>query len=536
MNASGLKTRHPAPAPAGAFGVGTVFSSLARRPALWLGLDALAVLGYGYAAAVPAVGVDDLAIAAYQQGGGFLRQSRVTVWLLQALTGLMAYRPHWPEVFAALCLAAAGLLLACLLYAASGRTPTVGGALLAAGGVLLYPWHAEILAYSNQCGIGFALLLAVAAAALVRRHLLAGWSAGWPGAAGAVACLTFSLGYYESMAQVWLTLVCMLLLTDAAFAPPRSRRWHWAAAPLVRGLWPLAAALLARKGLTIALCALTGTTGEDGAAAKTIYWLRRSSVGEALRIFVREFLSNYLSLPFGVPARALLVLGCAGLVVWAAVRRRGNGCGVLTAALLATLFALGVLQGTGSQMARTCQCFAVFVPYAAWLLLGSLPRRRIAAVLGAALLAAECLALNAGFAADRDRWRTEQAALQAVAARLDEMDPGRAVPVAFTGSYTLPEAQQHKLPASNPAYKVAYLLSVTLGQPMGDLYAYEEVNESVIQWALEAFGGREQMYLLMEHIGRPCALPTPDQQAAADAAGLPSGTVTRLNDCLVVTF
>ena len=141
-----------------------------------------------------------------------------------------------------------------------------------------------------------------------------------------------------------------------------------------------------------------------------------------------------------------------------------------------------------------------------------------------------------GFAADRDRWRTEQAALQAVAARLDEMDPGRAVPVAFTGSYTLPEAQQHKLPASNPAYKVAYLLSVTLGQPMGDLYAYEEVNESVIQWALEAFGGREQMYLLMEHIGRPCALPTPDQQAAADAAGLPSGTVTRLNDCLVVTF
>ena len=70
MNASGLKTRHPAPAPAGAFGVGTVFSSLARRPALWLGLDALAVLGYGYAAAVPAVGVDDLAIAAYPQGGG----------------------------------------------------------------------------------------------------------------------------------------------------------------------------------------------------------------------------------------------------------------------------------------------------------------------------------------------------------------------------------------------------------------------------------------------------------------------------------
>ena len=43
---------------------------LARRPVLWAALAVLTALGYGYAMAVPAVDMDDLAIATYQQGGG----------------------------------------------------------------------------------------------------------------------------------------------------------------------------------------------------------------------------------------------------------------------------------------------------------------------------------------------------------------------------------------------------------------------------------------------------------------------------------
>lgn len=60
---------------------------LARRPVLWAALAVLTALGYGYAMAVPAVDMDDLAIATYQQGGEFLRQGRFTVWLLQAQIG-----------------------------------------------------------------------------------------------------------------------------------------------------------------------------------------------------------------------------------------------------------------------------------------------------------------------------------------------------------------------------------------------------------------------------------------------------------------
>lgn len=543
--ASRQRQTNQAPAQAGAFsatpsaparqGVRAALRALLGCPALWLALAACILLGYGYAMAVPAVGVDDLAIETYQQGGQFLLQSRVTQFLLQAATGLLAYQRFWPELFAALCLAAAGVILAAVLYAAAACPPEPLGALLLAGGLLLYPFHAETFAYSNQIATAPGVLLAAAALGLGGRHILAGGH--WRGALGAAVCLAFSLGCYESMAQVWLTMMFALLLTAAAAAPAKSRPWRWAVPAAVRGLWPLAAGLALRAALAKLLCALTHTAGADGAAAKTIYWLRRESPAEAVRIFIREFLGNYLALPFGVPALALLALACVALLVWALARRHGNGCGLLTLGLLVSVFAMGILQGTGSQMARASQCFAVFVPFVPWLLLRGRGKRLCAAVC-AVLLAAECLSLNQTFAADRTRWRYEEGLLRAAAAQLDELDPTGSQPVVFSGEIELPDAVAGKLPAANPAYKVQYVLSLTLGAPMGDLYAYEEVNESVINWAQSAFGSHEQMALLMEEIGRPCLRPSPEQQAAGDAlaAGLPPGTVTQQDGYLLVRF
>ena len=82
-------TTRQASAQAGALPVsGQIWNNLcglARSKTLW-GVLLLAVLwGYGYAMNTPAVDMDDLAIATYQQGGEFLRQGRITVWLLQAL-------------------------------------------------------------------------------------------------------------------------------------------------------------------------------------------------------------------------------------------------------------------------------------------------------------------------------------------------------------------------------------------------------------------------------------------------------------------
>ena len=37
-----------------------------------------------------------------------------------------------------------------------------------------------------------------------------------------------------------------------------------------------------------------------------------------------------------------------------------------------------------------------------------------------------------------------------------------------------------------------------------------------INWAQDAFGGKEQIALLMQQVGRPCALADADQQDAAD--------------------
>ena len=86
---------------------------------------------------------------------------------------------------------------------------------------------------------------------------------------------------------------------------------------------------------------------------------------------------------------------------------------------------MGILQGTGSQMARASQCFAVFVPYVLWLVLAAArPRRVLAGAVAALLLGSEAFSLNATFAADRARWQYERGLLADTAAALDALDPG----------------------------------------------------------------------------------------------------------------
>lgn len=405
-----------APAPAGAFVLGSpgaALRALCRRPLLWAGLAACLLAGYSPALfGGAAVGIDDLAIDIYQQGGEFLRQNRITEWLVQAVTGLLTCRPFWPECMAGVCLALAGVGLAALLYAAAGRQPNTAGALLLAGGLLLFPFHAEAFAYTNLCLTGLGILLCVGALALCCTHLLGGWRQGLPGAAGAAVLLAFALGCYESMAQVWLVLLFAFLLTDAQARPARSRP-AWRSVPAVlRGLWPFAAGLLLRGALAAALRLALGITGENGSSATTIYWFRRESLREAVKIFVHQSITCYIAYAYGILGKALLLAACLLFVLWGPLRWRGNGSGLLALGLLVSVFAMGILQGTGSQMIRASQCYAVFVPFVAWLCLrGALDgvqwRRATALTLAAALLAAEAVSLGRTFAADRTRWHYE---------------------------------------------------------------------------------------------------------------------------------
>ena len=296
--------------------------------------------------------------------------------------------------------------------------------------------------YSNQCGVGFGYLLCALALALALPHLLCGWRNSLPGACGAVVCLCFALGLYESFAPVWLTLLCAALLLDAAAAEPHSRKAGKIWGSILRGLWPLAAALVLRKGLAALLCAANGVSGQDGTASKTIFWFQRDSVRAAVVIPVREWLTNYLARAFGIPALALLALASWAVVLWVLRHRGGNGRALFAAGLIVSQFSLGILQGTGAQMARAVQCFAVFVPFAAWLWLApALDRGKqggakaiICAALAGAMLAVELISLTGTIRYNRDRWQYEERLLIKTADELNDLDPAGTLPVAFPTS------------------------------------------------------------------------------------------------------
>lgn len=432
---------------------GTTCAGWARSKTLW-GVLLLAVLwGYGYAMNTPAVDMDDLAIATYQQGGEFLRQGRITVWLLQALTGIMTYQRFWPELFFALSLVLAGILLAAVLYTAARRqAKQPGGA--AAGGraaAVALPWRnfdvfqpvwRWVWLPAVRVGIG-----AGTAAPAVR---LAEQPAG---ACGAVVCLCFALGLYESFAPVWLTLLCAALLLDAAAAEPHSRKAGKIWGSILRGLWPLAAALVLRKGLAALLCAANGVSGQDGTASKTIFWFQRDSVRAAVVIPVREWLTNYLARAFGIPALALLAtcqLG-GGAVGPAAPRRQWAGTVCGGADCIAVL--AGHLAGHRCPDGRAVQCFAVFVPFAAWLWLApALDRGKqggakaiICAALAGAMLAVELISLTGTIRYNRDRWQYEERLLIKTADELNDLDPAGTLPVAFVGQAELSPELQDRL-------------------------------------------------------------------------------------------
>ena len=146
--------------------------------------------------------------------------------------------------------------------------------------------------------------------------------------------------------------------------------------------------------------------------------------------------------------------------------------------------------------------------------------------------------LNRGFAADRARWQYEQTLLRGVAARLNELDPAGTQPVVFTGEVTLPDEILHTVPLDKRAYAVERWMQERWDFPVNYLYPYEEVTQPVINWAQDAFGSHEQIYRLMEWIGRPCTRAVPEQQAAGDvlAESIEPGTVTAQEGYLLVRF
>ena len=167
-------------------------------------------------------------------------------------------------------------------------------------------------------------------------------------------------------------------------------------------------------------------------------------------------------------------------------------------------------------MARAVQCFAVFVPFAAWLWLApALDRGKQGGA--KAIILCRAGGGDAGGGTDlpdrtirynRDRWQYEERLLIKTADELNDLDPAGTLPVAFVGQAELSPELQDRLviPAANPAYKAAYLIYTVLGGRWGTWTGTRTRRQWSFNWAQDCLWRQRTDSPADAAGGPPCAL------------------------------
>lgn len=515
----------------------------------------IALLSYGFAAANLTISIDDLEGDRYTGSGNqMLQAGRFGTVLSKLLRGGIWNTPFSVDVLAVILLILAAVNLCILFRRIAGDQIPMMSFIIFGCVLISYPLMNEIWEYSganfNVC-IGFfwdsAALLLVHGwlhSTGRRNHwalLLASGAMMWVGSS------------YESLIPVYIFLVFALLALQIVYGPAGEKKLTEVLRQGLVYAGVLAAGLLLRLLVHQVILSVLDLESQTNGST-VLYWsfwpvpvVIENLIQEITQLYLLNGLIYFPITEF-VAAFALFVV-----ISLAACRKHGAVLLLPGAGMLFSLFILSLIQGTASPY-RTCQVFAVFVAFTAMVLITWIQNRqwKRAGWVPALLCAAACwlcvfqaVYLTNFLQANHMRSQEEAAVIRDIGTKLEaEYDPDK--PVIFIGSYEISDytLEQVSIPEDSTAWKVykkglrkhSEIFYVPYDEAaLSRKLPVTNVN-SVLDWAVEAFGSQEAMYHLFEYYGfdyTPADLDAyPEAAAYAQAQDMP---VYPRNGCIAET-
>ena len=525
-----------------------------KRKGFILPLILALVLCFGYSATHIAQGVDDLCRTAHTAGGSFIGTGRIFGWTTMMLLGHDGQETIL-QVLVGTALLGLGAALFCVLFRrASGDRIPLGAYVVFACLLVSFPMNAEAYIYADT---GFMNKLSYALVPLAM--LLADdWvtKGGWLRLLGAVFCIAYGVGMFESAAVVFvcsagadLTLRQLLGPISGNGIEPKER-WKdfFKRGFMLVGI--LVAAILFSKMLSKAAMALFSIP-EWIQPSQSVYWFSEEmSVGERLGYLIRKIIIKYwISGLFNLSLLMICLGWCISLIlaVITLIRRRYLAVFSLFVTALSPIL-LTLIAGQFAPF-RTMLGAAPFVGFAVLLGLSLLWKdgkgdKRIyhfgiSIMLIIALF--QCYDMNNLFKADYENYQQELAMLENIHGRLTAEHAIDEKPLIFWsvgwyGDYSEQTLRYRQVDTSNRFYKALYNRIRFLPGCI-DIHVLPNAN---LYWAIA--GGdffaehtpQQEIQRYLHLLGyTDLIMPDRDTMALFKAAGLPESSPYPAKDCIV---
>lgn len=492
----------------------------------------VALASFGFSCTHYSISIDDLAGSRYI-AGELLAQRRFTWPLIAHLFGFDNTVPLVMDALGIVLLTFSTALLSGLFVSVSRGRFTRGAALAFSCVYVSFPLSEELFVYTAMpLAVGGCMVLVALSLTLVDRSFSRRGARSFACLAGAVACLVLVVGWYESHIVVFICAVFALLFLANDPSLELRRQFGRAVGSGFRYAVVLAAGVVLGVGIGVLVMNVAGIEASSNA-----YNALSIVNGQNLVQTMRDFLFAYAGrAPFYLPIAVLdlSVLACLVLIVADAGRHRSPCRALLLVCMVPCLVVMTLLESLPAPY-RTAQIVPFFVAAVAALVWAHVegvgrgePGRAGRALFGAALCVLVCVQvadINHWYRVDWERNLAERQIMHEIAADLDERGlAGK--PVAFTGDFILGGTWREDEFIRSDDPRAACFADRGLTQvDMTAEFAFSvQETYEYTTWAMQAFGGQDELFKYLDVMGCPLIQATPGQleDARSQAEGIPA--------------
>ncbi len=463
-----------------------------------------AIAGYGFEITHTSMGIDDVCIESYFDGGLGVAIGRWPFFLINKLFHITDFEPFILELAAVLLMVFAAILWSSLIRTILPIELPVICYIVFSAMFVDYSLIAEVFVYYLQNGVGIIYCLTAVSLFIFYnvqiRNLRGKQKLPYVAAMSGMMCVAIS--FYESAAPLFLLGVCLVMLTDAVTANRMGlKKFQGCFNSLFLAARVLVYSIVGRTMITRICMLVFGIEAYNYRSISSAFWIFEypGRLITLLKQIVRDYVLVGLEYyPIGLFVAAALVF-IAAVVVFC-VRKKNIYVVLLGAAAIGSIFVLSIAQGDAIPY-RANQMLSVFVAYVLLFAcycvtkLSHITTRVVGLMLIISVVYNSAFDLNHWFSYEYKRNQLELEEVHHIAYEL--RSGGYAIdekPVVFVGEYRLDSAilKECAMDAKSPAYALVQKINASMDETTPELYPYTQVLScSFLNWTITSFSEYE---------------------------------------------